>query len=83
MERGEDPCQIGNPRIANRRVLVREHSTAAIAPELLRQALPFQVQDLLPVPPVAQAVLDYYPTGQQGDQLHGLLVAAVSSTIET
>ncbi|GAB6859446.1 type IV pilus biogenesis protein PilM [Microbacterium xylanilyticum] len=67
--------------IANRRVLVREHSTAAIAPELLRQALPFQVQDLLPVP-VAQAVLDYYPTGQQGDQLHGLLVAAVSSTIE-
>ncbi|VXB54868.1 Type IV pilus biogenesis protein PilM [Microbacterium sp. 8M] len=67
--------------IANRRVLVREHSTAAIAPEMLRQALPFQVQDLLPVP-VAQAVLDYYPTSQQGDQLHGLLVAAVASTIE-
>ncbi|MGN8025420.1 pilus assembly protein PilM [Microbacterium sp. 22242] len=67
--------------IANRRVLVREHSTVAIAPELLRQALPFQVQDLLPVP-VAQAVLDYYPTAQHGDQLHGLLVAAVSSTIE-
>jgi type IV pilus assembly protein PilM len=67
--------------IASRRVLVREHSTAAMAPELLRQALPFQVQDLLPVP-VAQAVLDYYPTSQEGDQLHGLLVAAVADTVE-
>jgi len=67
--------------IANRRVLVREHTTTVMAPELLRQALPFQVQDLLPVP-VAQAVLDYYPISQQGDQLHGLLVAAVSSTVE-
>ena len=67
--------------IASRRVLVREHTTAVMAPELLRQALPFQVQDLLPVP-VAQAVLDYYPTSQQGDQLHGLLVAAVSDTVE-
>lgn len=67
--------------IASRRVLVREHTTTAMAPELLRQALPFQVQDLLPVP-VAQAVLDYYPTSQQGDQLHGLLVAAVSDTVE-
>lgn len=67
--------------IASRRVLVREHTTTAMAPELLRQALPFQVQDLLPVP-VAQAVLDYYPISQQGDQLHGLLVAAVSETIE-
>ena len=68
--------------IASRRVLVREHTTTALAPELLRQALPFQVQDLLPVP-VAQAVLDYYPTSQHGDQLHGLLVAAVSETIES
>lgn len=67
--------------IASRRVLVREHSTAAMAPDLLRQALPFQVQDLLPVP-VAQAVLDYYPTSQEGGQLHGLLVAAVADTVE-
>ncbi|SFR60616.1 type IV pilus assembly protein PilM [Microbacterium azadirachtae] len=67
--------------IASRRVLVREHSTAAMAPDLLRQALPFQVQDLLPVP-VAQAVLDYYPTSQEGGQLHGLLVAAVADSVE-
>ena len=67
--------------IASRRVLVREYSTAAMPPELLRKALPFQVQDLLPVP-VSQAVLDYYPTSQQGEQLHGLLVAAVAETVE-
>ncbi|MEV7619530.1 pilus assembly protein PilM [Microbacterium sp. NPDC089321] len=67
--------------VASRRVLVREYSTQVMAPELLRQALPYQVQDLLPVP-VNQAVLDYYPTSQDGEQLHGLLVAAVSETVE-
>jgi type IV pilus assembly protein PilM len=67
--------------VASRRVLVREYSTTAMAPDLLRQALPFQVQDLLPVP-VNQAVLDYYPTSQEGDQVHGLLVAAVAETVE-
>lgn len=67
--------------IASRRVLVREYSTTAMPPDMLRRALPFQVQDLLPVP-VDQAVLDYYPTAQHGDQLHGLLVAAVADTIE-
>ncbi|WP_052226390.1 type IV pilus biogenesis protein PilM [Microbacterium mangrovi] len=67
--------------VASRRILVREYTTTAMRPDLLRQALPFQVQDLLPVP-VSQAVLDYYPTSQEGDQVTGLLVAAVSETIE-
>lgn len=67
--------------IASRRVLVREYSTQAMRPDLLKQALPYQVQDLLPVP-ASQAVLDFYPLGQEGDQVHGLLVAAVSETIE-
>lgn len=67
--------------IASRRVLVREYSTAAMPPDVLRKALPFQVQDLLPVP-VSQAVLDYYPTSEQDGQLHGLLVAAVADTVE-
>jgi type IV pilus assembly protein PilM len=67
--------------IATRRILVREYTTHALRPDLLKQALPYQVQDLLPVP-VSQAVLDFYPLGQQGDQVHGLLVAAVSETIE-
>lgn len=68
--------------IGSRRVLVREYSTQAMKPELLRQSLPFQVQDLLPVP-VSQAVLDFYPFAEENGQVHGLLVAAVAETIET
>ncbi len=67
--------------LGSRRILVREYTTAALRPDLLRQALPFQVQDLLPVP-ADQAVLDFYATSQQGDQVTGLLVAAVAETIE-
>ncbi|GAA1948804.1 type IV pilus biogenesis protein PilM [Microbacterium deminutum] len=67
--------------VGSRRILVREYTTQALSPDLLREALPFQVQDLLPVP-VAQAVLDFYPVAQEGDQVSGLLVAAVSETIE-
>ncbi|MFI8594784.1 type IV pilus biogenesis protein PilM [Microbacterium sp. NPDC078428] len=68
--------------IASRRILVREHVAPAMKPEHLRQALPFQVQDLLPVP-VAQAVLDFYPTLEHDGKIHGLLVAAVAETVET
>lgn len=67
--------------VGSRRILVREYTTQALAPHLLKQALPYQVQDLLPVP-VSQAVLDFYPTGQIGDQVSGLLVAAVAENIE-
>ncbi|MFE7844607.1 pilus assembly protein PilM [Microbacterium sp. NPDC057407] len=67
--------------IGSRRILVREYTTQALRPDLLRQALPFQVQDLLPVP-ADQAVLDFYPASQQGDQITGLLVAAVAETVE-
>lgn len=67
--------------VASRRILVREYSTQAMRPDLLREALPFQVQDLLPVP-ASQAVLDFYPLAQNGDQVSGLLVAAVSEAIE-
>lgn len=68
--------------VANRRILVREHSSPAVRPEHLRAALPFEVQDLLPVPP-DQAVLDFYPISASDGQVHGLLVAAVSENIET
>ena len=68
--------------IGSRRVLVREYSTRAMRPDLLRQSLPYQVQDLLPVP-AAQAVLDFVPFAEHEGQVTGLLVAAVSDTIET
>lgn len=67
--------------VASRRILVREYTTQAMRPDLLREALPFQVQDLLPVP-ASQAVLDFYPLSQEGDQVSGLLVAAVAENIE-
>ncbi|MCW3494790.1 pilus assembly protein PilM [Microbacterium sp. SSM24] len=67
--------------IGSRRIVVREYTTAAMRPDLLKQALPFQVQDLLPVP-VNQAVLDFYPAAQEGNMISGLLVAAVSETVE-
>lgn len=67
--------------VASRRIIVREHSTPLRNAVQIRQALPFQVQDLLPVP-VEQAVLDFYPLADHGDEIHGMLVAAVSETIE-
>ncbi|WP_243077296.1 pilus assembly protein PilM [Microbacterium sp. SS28] len=67
--------------VGSRRILVREYTTQAMAPAMLKQALPYQVQDLLPVP-ANQAVLDFYPLGQQGDQVSGMLVAAVAETME-
>ena len=67
--------------VASRRILVREYTTQAMRPDLLREALPYQVQDLLPVP-ASQAVLDFFPLSQEGDQVSGLLVAAVSDSIE-
>ena len=67
--------------VASRRILVREYTTQAMPPDLLRDALPFQVQDMLPVP-ASQAVLDFFPLAQEGDQVSGLLVAAVSDNIE-
>lgn len=67
--------------VASRRILVREYTTQAMRPDLLREALPFQVQDLLPVP-ASQAVLDFFPLSQEGEQVSGLLVAAVSENIE-
>ncbi|MCP2637171.1 pilus assembly protein PilM [Microbacterium sp. HD4P20] len=67
--------------LGSRRILVREYTTTALRPDLLKQALPFQVQDLLPVP-ADQAVLDFHPTTQHGGQVTGLLVAAVAETVE-
>lgn len=67
--------------IGSRRVIIREHSSQTMRPDLFRRALPFQVQDLLPVP-VEQAVLDFLPVTTSDDRTTGLLVAAVSETLE-
>lgn len=67
--------------VGNRRILVREHSTQLTNPDHIRQSLPFEVQDRLPVP-VDQAVLDFVPTHQDEQGVHGLLVAAVAEHME-
>lgn len=67
--------------VSNRRILVREYVSPRLAPELLKAALPYEVQDLLPVP-VEQAVLDFYPVSETETHILGLLVAAVAETVE-
>lgn len=72
--------------VGNDRVLARELTVPAAPLPMIRESLPFQVQDLLPVP-ISEAILDFYPISDAGHgQVHGLLVAAVKegvlSTIE-
>ncbi|GAA1702095.1 hypothetical protein GCM10009808_20060 [Microbacterium sediminicola] len=67
--------------VGNRRILVREHATTLTNPAHIREALPLEVQDRLPVP-VDQAVLDFIPTSQDADGVRGLLVAAVAEHME-
>lgn len=70
--------------VGNQRVLVREIDMPALPPAQLRAALPFQVEGLIPVA-TGDALLDFYPvstsTGAEGQQLHGLLVAATAETV--
>lgn len=73
--------------IGNRRTLVREHVAPALPLSQIKQALRFQVHELLPVP-VDQAVLDFYPieptqTASGEDGVRGLLVSAVTANIES
>jgi type IV pilus assembly protein PilM len=71
--------------VGNQRVMVRNLSLPWMPMAHLRASLPFQVQDILPVP-VEDALLDYYPTeesnGPDGRQVHGLLVAATRDTVQ-
>jgi len=65
--------------VGNQRVGVREVTVPALPPKELRQSLPFQVQDLIPIP-VEDAVLDYDVLeeleGEDGRVMRLLVVAA-------
>jgi type IV pilus assembly protein PilM len=64
--------------VANQRVVVREVSVPALPAKELRQALPFQIQDLIPIP-VDDAVLDFdvlEEFEQEGAAMLRLLVVA-------
>ncbi|GEK80996.1 type IV pilus assembly protein PilM [Agrococcus baldri] len=67
--------------IGNDRVIARELTVPSAPLPLIRESLPFQVQDVLPVP-VADAILDFYPVAEaEHGQVQGLLVAAVKEGV--
>ncbi|WP_395640468.1 type IV pilus assembly protein PilM [Pseudolysinimonas sp.] len=71
---------LGGPRIFARDLSVPKATLAQI-----RESLPFQVQDMLPVP-VGDALLDFYPIaeemGEHGPAVRGMLVAAMKETVD-
>jgi type IV pilus assembly protein PilM len=70
--------------MGNQRVLARDLTVPKMPMKQLRESLPFQVQDMLPVP-VAEAILDFYPVSEgvvDGNPVvNGLLVAAVKEAV--
>jgi type IV pilus assembly protein PilM len=72
--------------VGNQRVLVRELETTQMPASQLREALRYQVGEMLPVP-VNETILDYYPIEEVPDsappRMRGLLVAALKSSVET
>ncbi|GAB3403944.1 type IV pilus assembly protein PilM [Schumannella luteola] len=70
--------------MGNQRVMVRDVSVPQMPLAQIKESLPFQVQELLPVP-VADAILDFYPVSagrsENSDVVNGLLIAAVKEPV--
>jgi type IV pilus assembly protein PilM len=70
--------------MGNSRVLARDLTVPKMSLQHIRESLPFQVQEMLPVP-VEDALLDFYPVSEsitdQGPMINGLLVAAVKESV--
>jgi type IV pilus assembly protein PilM len=70
--------------MGNQRVLARDLTVPRMGLQQIRESLPFQVQELLPVP-VSEALLDFYPIsegeGEHGPVVHGLLIAAIKESV--
>ncbi|MBA4248299.1 MAG: pilus assembly protein PilM [Microbacterium sp.] len=70
--------------IGGQSVIVRDFAVPRIPLAQIKESLPYQVQELLPVP-VSDAVLDYYPIGEgqneSGPIVNGLLVAAFKQAV--
>jgi type IV pilus assembly protein PilM len=70
--------------VGNQRTLVREVTLPKVPANRIKESLPFQVQDVLPVS-VAEALLDFYPVSESQedgrDVVNGLLVAAIKDAV--
>ncbi|MGO4104372.1 type IV pilus assembly protein PilM [Leifsonia sp. YAF41] len=70
--------------VGNQRVLARDLTVPKMSLNQIRESLPFEVQEMLPVP-VAEALLDFYPIsesmGENGPTVSGLLIAAVKEAV--
>ncbi|MFT4123815.1 MAG: type IV pilus assembly protein PilM [Microbacteriaceae bacterium] len=71
--------------VGNQRVIARDLTMPRLGSlQQIREALPFQVQEMLPVP-VAEALLDFYPItesqSEQGPVVHGILIAAIKEAV--
>jgi type IV pilus assembly protein PilM len=70
--------------VTSAQILVREMSVPNLPDRELKQALPFQVRELLPMP-VDKALLDFYPLADPGKSptIRGLVVAAPKENVLT
>ena len=67
--------------ITHQQVVVREIEVSNLPRKEMRQALPFQVRDVLPMP-VDETLLDFYPFEEsRGDTVRGLLIAAPKKAV--
>lgn len=70
--------------IGNQRVLARDLTVPKMSMRQIRESLPVQVQDMLPVP-VDEAILDFYPISEGvidgAPVVNGLLMAAVKEAV--
>jgi type IV pilus assembly protein PilM len=70
--------------MGNQRVLARDLTLPKMSQARIRETLPYQVQEMLPVP-VTEAMLDFYPVSESitdsGPVLHGLLIAAIKEAV--
>jgi type IV pilus assembly protein PilM len=70
--------------MGNQRVLARDLTLPKMSLMQIRESLPFQVEEMLPVP-VGDALLDFYPISEgdseSGPVVHGLVIAAIKEAV--